>query len=214
MGGPPTPLPRSAQARHKAWDMSLLKMQASTEKSHVWCSVTPYSTKNRKIENKFHRKQPPSQIHRKKVLPSPPRSAADPCPGQVALLTKTTEARTPALFRTAHGTDPLAEATTPLAPPPRHVPAMDSRDSPVHRGRDTRACRWPALQLAHHLLSVLQPGVGRLTKREAGQGGPRLRSLEQHRGDPDGLCGPRQGATHTRRVSRAESRRPRRNNEW
>lgn len=41
----------------------------------------------------------------------------------------------------------------------------------MHRGGDMRAGQ-SALQLAHRLLSLLQPAVGQQKKREAGQGGP------------------------------------------
>lgn len=127
--GPPVALPQnaaplhpSAHAQHKAWVVSLLKMQASTDVTMCGAQRYPYSTENRKIEKKFHRKQPPSQIHRKGASKPTTHSAAYHLPCSSCSFTNKTPARVCSVSETAtRPRDPHTAAT--LQPPPWTLPS-------------------------------------------------------------------------------------------
>lgn len=120
--GPPVALPQnaaplhpSAHAQHKAWVVSLLKMQASTDVTMCGAQRYPYSTENRKIEKKFHRKQPPSQIHRKGASKPTTHSAAYHLPCSSCSFTNKTPARVCSVSETT---------TRPRDPHPAAAPAL------------------------------------------------------------------------------------------
>lgn len=131
----------------------------------------PYSTKNRKIEKKFHRKQPPSQIHRKGAAKPPVRCRRPPALLEL-LLYKDHTGACPHFSKTAtQHRDPYTAAT--LQPPPRALPGhVHIQTARSHHSSDTHTNWLSALLLPGRVSKLLQPNVGQTVKQGEGTSAP------------------------------------------